>query len=105
MGPRYSLLPRPPRARSLARLVAHKGQRPHRHSLRARTIETDGFNRNRAARSRSDCPTTMPTRLRSNQLESPKRRSPMEPLYEALRLIKRQTELESAMRRPGGIRV
>jgi hypothetical protein len=29
----------------------------------------------------------------------------MEPLYEALRLIKRQTELESAMRRPGGIRV
>jgi hypothetical protein len=29
----------------------------------------------------------------------------MEPLYEALRLIKRQTELENAMRRPGGIRV
>ena len=29
----------------------------------------------------------------------------MEPLHEALRLIKRQTELESAMRRPGGIRV
>ncbi len=27
------------------------------------------------------------------------------PLHEALRLIKRQTELESAMRRPGGIRV
>jgi hypothetical protein len=29
----------------------------------------------------------------------------MEPLHEVLRLIKRQTELESAMRRPGGIRV
>ena len=29
----------------------------------------------------------------------------MEPLHEALRLIKRQTELEVAMRRPGGIRV
>jgi len=29
----------------------------------------------------------------------------MEPLREALRLIKRQTELENAMRRPGGIRV
>ena len=29
----------------------------------------------------------------------------MEPLIEALRLIKRQTELESAMRRPGGIRI
>ncbi len=29
----------------------------------------------------------------------------MEPLHEALRLIKRQTELEHAMRRPGGIRV
>lgn len=29
----------------------------------------------------------------------------MEPLHEALRLIKRQAELESAMRRPGGIRV
>jgi len=29
----------------------------------------------------------------------------MEPLHEALRLIKRQTELETAMRRPGGIRV
>jgi hypothetical protein len=29
----------------------------------------------------------------------------MEPLHEALRLIKRQTELENAMRRPGGIRV
>jgi hypothetical protein len=29
----------------------------------------------------------------------------MEPLHEALRLIKRQTELEGAMRRPGGIRV
>ena len=29
----------------------------------------------------------------------------MEPLHEALRLIRRQTELESAMRRPGGIRV
>jgi len=27
------------------------------------------------------------------------------PLHEALRLIKRQTELENAMRRPGGIRV
>jgi hypothetical protein len=27
----------------------------------------------------------------------------MEPLHEALRLIKRQTELENAMRRPGGI--
>ena len=26
----------------------------------------------------------------------------MEPLHEALRLIKRQAELESAMRRPGG---
>jgi len=29
----------------------------------------------------------------------------MEPLHEALRLIKRQIELENAMRRPGGIRV
>jgi len=29
----------------------------------------------------------------------------MEPLHEALRLIKRQTELENAMRRPGGIRI
>ncbi|MGA2778189.1 MAG: hypothetical protein ABSF94_11565 [Steroidobacteraceae bacterium] len=29
----------------------------------------------------------------------------MEQLHEALRLIKRQTELEAAMRRPGGIRV
>jgi hypothetical protein len=29
----------------------------------------------------------------------------MEPLHEALRLIKRQTELENAIRRPGGIRV
>lgn len=29
----------------------------------------------------------------------------MEPLHEALRLIKRQAELESAMRRPGGIRI
>ena len=29
----------------------------------------------------------------------------MEPLHEALRLIKRQRELEAAMRRPGGIRV
>ncbi len=29
----------------------------------------------------------------------------MEPLHEALRLIKRQTELENAMRRPGGIQV
>ncbi len=29
----------------------------------------------------------------------------MEPLHEALRSIKRQTELEAAMRRPGGIRV
>jgi hypothetical protein len=29
----------------------------------------------------------------------------MEPLHEALRLIKRQSELESAMRRPGGIRI
>ena len=29
----------------------------------------------------------------------------MEPLHEALRLIKRHTELENAMRRPGGIRV
>jgi len=29
----------------------------------------------------------------------------MEPLHEALRLIKRQKELENAMRRPGGIRV
>ena len=27
------------------------------------------------------------------------------PLHEALRLIRRQTELENAMRRPGGIRV
>ena len=27
------------------------------------------------------------------------------PLHEALRLIKRQTELENAVRRPGGIRV
>ena len=29
----------------------------------------------------------------------------MEPLHKALRMIKRQTELEAAMRRPGGIRV
>jgi hypothetical protein len=29
----------------------------------------------------------------------------MEPLHEALRLIKRQSELENAMRRPGGIRI
>ena len=29
----------------------------------------------------------------------------MEPLHEALRLIKRQAELEAAMRRPGGIRI
>ena len=29
----------------------------------------------------------------------------MEPLHEALRLIKRQAELEVAMRRPGGIRI
>ena len=29
----------------------------------------------------------------------------MEPLHEALRLIKRQSELQTAMRRPGGIRV
>jgi len=29
----------------------------------------------------------------------------MEPLHEALRLIKRQAELEAAMRRRGGIRV
>jgi len=29
----------------------------------------------------------------------------MEPLHEALRLIKRKTDLEDAMRRPGGIRV
>jgi hypothetical protein len=29
----------------------------------------------------------------------------VEPLHEALRLIKRQSELETAMRRPGGIRV
>jgi hypothetical protein len=29
----------------------------------------------------------------------------MEPLHEALRLIKRQAELENAMRRPGGIRI
>jgi hypothetical protein len=29
----------------------------------------------------------------------------MEPLSEALRLIRRQSELEEAMRRPGGIRV
>jgi hypothetical protein len=29
----------------------------------------------------------------------------VEPLHEALRLIKRQAELENAMRRPGGIRV
>ena len=29
----------------------------------------------------------------------------MEPIHEALRLIKRQAELENAMRRPGGIRV
>jgi hypothetical protein len=29
----------------------------------------------------------------------------MEPLHEALRLIKRQAELETAMRRPGGIRI
>jgi hypothetical protein len=30
---------------------------------------------------------------------------PMEPLIEVLRLIKRRTELEMAMRRPGGIRI
>ena len=29
----------------------------------------------------------------------------MEPLQETLRLIKRQTEIENAMRRPGGIRI
>jgi hypothetical protein len=29
----------------------------------------------------------------------------MEPLTEALRLLRRQSELEEAMRRPGGIRV
>lgn len=29
----------------------------------------------------------------------------MEPLHEALRLIRRQTELETAIRQPGGIRV
>ena len=29
----------------------------------------------------------------------------MEPLQDALRMIKRKTELEAAMRRPGGIRV
>jgi hypothetical protein len=29
----------------------------------------------------------------------------MEPLSEALRLLRRQSELEEAMRRPGGIRV
>jgi hypothetical protein len=29
----------------------------------------------------------------------------MEPLHEALRLIKRRAELEMAMRRPGGIRI
>jgi hypothetical protein len=29
----------------------------------------------------------------------------MEPLHEALRLIKREAELQTAMRRPGGIRV
>ncbi len=29
----------------------------------------------------------------------------MEPLSEALRLLRRQSELEDAMRRPGGIRV
>ena len=29
----------------------------------------------------------------------------MEPLHEALRPIKRHTELENAMRRPGGIRI
>jgi hypothetical protein len=29
----------------------------------------------------------------------------MEPLSEALRLLRRQVELEEAMRRPGGIRV
>jgi hypothetical protein len=29
----------------------------------------------------------------------------MEPLHEALRLLKRQAELEDQMRRPGGIRV
>jgi hypothetical protein len=29
----------------------------------------------------------------------------VEPLHEALRPIKRQAELENAMRRPGGIRV
>ena len=29
----------------------------------------------------------------------------MEPLTEALRLLRRQVELEEAMRRPGGIRV
>ena len=33
------------------------------------------------------------------------RRILMEPLHEALRLIKRQAELENAMRRPGGIRI
>ena len=27
----------------------------------------------------------------------------MEPLHEALRLIKRQSEIQNAMRRPGGI--
>jgi hypothetical protein len=29
----------------------------------------------------------------------------MEPLHETLRLIKRQSEIQTAMRRPGGIRV
>jgi len=29
----------------------------------------------------------------------------MEPLREALRLLRRQSELEDAMRRPGGIRI
>ncbi len=29
----------------------------------------------------------------------------MEPIHEALRLLKRHAELEAAMRRPGGIRV
>jgi hypothetical protein len=29
----------------------------------------------------------------------------MEPLHEAIRIIRRQTELGNAMRRPGGIRV
>ncbi len=29
----------------------------------------------------------------------------MEPVHEALRLMKRQTQLENAMRQPGGIRI